>query len=608
VNQEEQMKAANAAHAAGKLVESEALVRQVLDLSPDSVPAILLLGVLAAKTGRLEEARSELSKVLTYKPDSYEALVWLSMVERKQGLFDAAIDFAQRAKAIRPGEAHAHNNLGMIFLESGNAPGAVEAFGRAAGISPNVPSIQCNLGLSLLLLNRNEQAEVAFKNALTLAPNTADARFGLGKSLFRQHRYEDALENAQLALRANPNASGVHILLANIFAATGQSEGAEQHLRIAVQLDTNSMEARNGLAIFLQEMGRFQEAAAGLQSSIELQPNQGTAYYCLVQSKKVTRQDSELVLSMEAAQHEKLEPEEKRMLHYGLAKAYENLGRYQESMEQFDLAHDFTFQKVESMYSREEEEAFVKDTLSLYTKDFMRKTAGLGIDTDLPIIICGMIRSGTTLCEQIVSSHPDVGPAGEQFFWLERGSPQNFDANKLRNWAELYVEQLEGIAPGYERVTDKMPGNHRHLGLIHLALPKAKIIHMKRNPVDTCLSIYTTRINRPPAFGRTREDIAFAYKQYEKVMDHWRSLLPSDIFMEVEYEELVSNGEPTIRRILEFLDLPWSDKCLRHEVNARNVKTPSLWAVRQPLNVGSVERWRHFEPWLGALLYVEESG
>ncbi|HEY3782785.1 MAG TPA: sulfotransferase [Fimbriimonadaceae bacterium] len=602
MNEEELMRAASAAHTIGDLAEAQKLARQVLDLNSESVPATLLLGVLLAKTGRSEEARTELNKVLTYKPDSYEALVWLSMVERKAHNFTEAVDFAQRAMGLRPREAHAHNNLGMIYLESGNAEGAVESFGRAVAISPNVPSVQCNLGLSLLLLNRNEKAEAAFKTALSLAPNTPDARFGLGKSLFRQHRYTDALENAQLAHRMNPNSASIHILLANILVSVGRPVSAEAYLRAAMQIEPNSVEARNGLAIFLQEMGRFKEAEAELQSSFELQPNQGTAYYCLAQSKKITDEDAGLVQSMEAVDAEKLDLEERRMLHYGLAKAYENLGRYQDSMTQFDIAHDITFQKVEGRYNREEEERFVNDTTALYTKEFMLKTSGRGIDTELPIIICGMIRSGTTLCEQIVSSHPDVGPAGEQFFWLERGARGDFDANKLQSWAEQYVEQLEGIAPGFKHVTDKMPGNHRHLGLIHLALPKAKIIHMKRDPLDTCLSIYTTRINRPPVFGRTREDIAFAYKQYERLMSHWRALLPAGSFMEVNYEDLVSDGEPVIRRILEFLDLPWNEMVLRHEVNARNVKTPSLWAVRQPLNRGSVERWRHFEPWLGALL------
>jgi hypothetical protein len=208
-----------------------------------------------------------------------------------------------------------------------------------------------------------------------------------------------------------------------------------------------------------------------------------------------------------------------------------------------------------------------------------------------------MMRSGTTLTEQILSSHPKVKGGGELFFWSENAL-RALSGDKAPFGAE-YVELLKKIGPEEERVTDKMPSNYRFVGLIHSALPNARLIHVRRSPVDTCLSIWATPNHLPSEGGHIKRDIVFVYKEYLRMMEHWRSVLPKNRFFEVDYEELVANREPVTRRMVEFCGLKWDDACLSPERNTRTISTPSLWQARQPIYNSSVERWRNFEPWLG---------
>ena len=226
---------------------------------------------------------------------------------------------------------------------------------------------------------------------------------------------------------------------------------------------------------------------------------------------------------------------------------------------------------------------------------------------DLPVFIVGMPRSGTTLVEQILSSHPDVVAGGELNFWGDRLSGWvaptigAVEAGALAKAAEDFSAELRRIGPHALRVTDKTPRNFELLWLIRLAFPDARIIHCRRRPVDTCLSIFFLNFSARQGYACNRGDLVFFYRQYERLMDHWRRALPADRFTEVEYETLVADREAQTRRLIAFCGLDWDEACLAPERNNRLVKTPSLWQVRQPVYTTSVERWRRYEPWLGEL-------
>ena len=220
-----------------------------------------------------------------------------------------------------------------------------------------------------------------------------------------------------------------------------------------------------------------------------------------------------------------------------------------------------------------------------------------------------MIRSGTTLMEQIISSHCGVGAGGELPFWIERATGTvdpitGPNAQLIKKLSDEYLDLLKGISPDTSRVTDKMPTNVMLLGFLHLVFPRAKIIHCRRNPIDTCLSIYVTPFGGKVNFAHDKQNITAYYQQYLRLCAHWRNVLPPEVFIEVDYEDIVHNREPVIRDVIEFCGLKWEDRCLTHEQNDSGINTPSMWQAKQPIYKTSLERWRNYEPWLGELLQL----
>ena len=256
---------------------------------------------------------------------------------------------------------------------------------------------------------------------------------------------------------------------------------------------------------------------------------------------------------------------------------------------------------------------FVDAQIALFSKGSVQHYRQRGNESDLPVLVVGMMRTGTTLAEQILSCHPQIGGAGEQTYWGDR-QPQLLDVQArridqlfLRGAATKYVELLQGLAPGFSRVIDKNPANVLLLGLIHSALPNARSIHMLRNPVDTALSIWTTPMRTTAPFVSDRSDIVFAFKEYLRLAEHFRQVLPEDRFTEMPYEELTSDPEPSIKRLAAFLGLEWNEACLRPEANPRAVRTPSVWQVRQPIHGRSQDRRRNYAPWLREFAELERA-
>jgi hypothetical protein len=248
------------------------------------------------------------------------------------------------------------------------------------------------------------------------------------------------------------------------------------------------------------------------------------------------------------------------------------------------------------------------------TPEWLARAPELGSCDATPVLIIGMPRSGTTLVEQIVSMHPEVRAGDELHFWNERGAAWHIsgvagnETPFLAKAAADYLGALRAIAPTAARVTDKMPFNFLWAGLIHVAFPRAIIIHCRRAAVDTALSIHQTHFHPSLAFPTGGAELVAYFRTYQRLTDHWRSVLPADRFIEVDYEDLTGAPEPVIRRIIAACGLAWHDACLRPECNPRAVKTPSKWQTRQPIYRTSVARWRRYEPWLGPLRALVEDG
>jgi tetratricopeptide (TPR) repeat protein len=297
-------------------------------------------------------------------------------------------------------------------------------------------------------------------------------------------------------------------------------------------------------------------------------------------------------------------------MNFGLGKALDDLGEYAEAIRHYEAANGL---RANSTRLNRAEVATWFDTIikSFTAEAFMRARQNLTRPAypgdDLPVFIVGMPRCGSTLLEQILSCHPGVAGGGELTFWLERFGGWNgsrvdsLEAGGLTKLAEDYQAELRRIGPGALRVIDKELANYQILGLLRLALPEARIIHCRRSPADTCLSIFFADFQTRHDYAWDRGDLAFYFRQYERLMEHWRRVLPADRFIEVEYERLIADREAESRRLVAFCGLDWGDSCLAPERNGRLVKTTSLWQARQPVYATSVERWRRYEPWLGEL-------
>jgi LPS sulfotransferase NodH len=307
-----------------------------------------------------------------------------------------------------------------------------------------------------------------------------------------------------------------------------------------------------------------------------------------------------------------LEAGQRVRVHLALGKAADDLGDYALAMHHFDAA-DAVRRNSLSFDSA----AFaieIDRLIARCTPEWIAQQSERGSRDAMPVLILGMPRSGTTLVEQIVSNHPEAGAGGELHFWNERGSAWHrpgagvTDTPFLAKAAADYLGLLRTIAPKAARVTDKMPFNFLWAGLIHVAFPRAVIIHCRRAAIDTALSIHQTHFHPSLAFPTGGDELVMYFRTYQRLMKHWRSVLPADRFLDVDYEELTREPEPVIRRIIAACGLNWNDACLRPESNPRAVRTPSRWQARQPIYRNSVARWRRYEPWLGPLLPLVEDG
>ena len=372
------------------------------------------------------------------------------------------------------------------------------------------------------------------------------------------------------------------------------------------------------LGTVLSELGRFGEAGACFERAIAIAPLLAGSYYDLVRCRPITSNDDDLLQQMEAALATPgLEAAQLLRLHLAIGKAADDLGDYALAMNHFDAAD-----AVRRDCAPFDSSAFsieIELLIARCTPELIVRAPELSSSDATQVLIIGMPRSGTTLVEQIVSMHPEVGAGGELNFWNERGAVwhrSGVTGNEkpfvtkefLAKAAADYLRVLRAIAPTAGRVTDKMPFNFLWAGLIHLAFPRATIIHCRRVAVDTALSIHQTHFHPGFAFPTGGAGLVAYFRSYQRLIDHWRSVLPPDRFIEVDYEELTRAPEPAIRRIIAACGLEWDDACLRPECNQRAVKTPSKWQTRQPIYRTSVARWRRYEPWLGPLRALIEAG
>jgi tetratricopeptide (TPR) repeat protein len=594
---------------AGNYDEAESQARQLAATVPGFFPSVLLLGMVAARTGRAPEGIALLREATALDRRSIEARNELASLLRSEGKNDEALAEAKHAVRLQPKDAGSHNNLGLCYLAAGRVPLAIVHLKRAIALNGDAAMFHHNLGLALEQQSRDAEATAAFRHALSLDSGHAEALAHLGRLLYQHGQPEEAAECYERAAALQPNATIAAINEAEALLQQGHIGEAEDRLRQAILADPRSDLAHHVLGVLLQRHGRFDEAIESLERAIELHPRRVSAYLSLSLGKKFNAADAWLIQGMLALVDDaSLAPQERSWLHYALGKACDDLEDYQGAIRHFDQANEIEAQRMRvagRSFDRRSHRAGIDQAISGFTADFFARHRVTGSESDLPVLIVGMPRSGTTLIEQILSSHRDIGAAGELSFWIDHQGlvgtalADATQPDQLGQVAEDYVALLRIAGPASRLVTDKMPANFLVLGLIQLSLPQARIIHCRRDPVDTCLSIWSTAFGNPLDFAHDRGDLVFYYEQYARLMAHWRQVIPTDRLFEIDYEDLVSDTEPAIRAMIAFCGLDWDDACLRHEQNKHFIMTPSLWQARQPVYRDAIARWRRYEKWLG---------
>jgi tetratricopeptide (TPR) repeat protein len=512
----------------------------------------------------------------------------------------------QIASQLLPGNAAVLHDLGLACLECNRLGEAIAALQTAIGIDGNFADAHLRLGIAFEASGAFAPALEAYRRAAHSPAAAADASYRSGNLLDSLCRTADAVDAFGRAAAAAPGTVLGCIASARALLALGREPEAQRLLRIALAREPENPAVLDLLGNTLAAIGRFEEARACFLHAIERAPWLAGSYYEVARCCRIGQHDLALIDRMRSAlQLPRLEPSQRARLHLALGKAAEDLGDHEEAMRQFDAA-----ERVRNEVVRFDPAAFearVDRMIHLFTPPAIARAAKTSGSDPTPLLIVGMPRSGTTLVEQILSAHAQVGAGEELPFWNEHGSDWERteagepSADALATLALEYLRTLRRIAPRSERVTDKMPLNFQWAGLVHAALPRATIIHCRRSPIDTALSIHQTHFNHRMSFPTGGTALVGYMRAYERLCAHWRSVLPPERFLEIEYESLVSDPETVTRRMIAACGLEWDAACLRPERNERAVRTASKWQARQPIYRTAVARWRAYEAWLGPL-------
>jgi tetratricopeptide (TPR) repeat protein len=668
----------------GRLIEAEAVCRQILRQQPNLAEAEHMLGLIAHQSGKLGEAIEHVSRAIAIDPNVAHYHANLGEICRLAGRVDEAIAAGRRALEINSDYPGAVNNLGIALFDQGKFEDALAHYDRAIALQDDFAQAHSNRGNALLRLGRFVEAEGAYRCAIALQPDFAEAWNNLGTCLRELKRLEEAEtvyrkafelnsnnadrlanraravkdlgrldEAASLARRAlvigqrrdkfhvsyasvlldrkkvdetavaveralalNPNNHDAVNLMGCVALERGDLEAALASFRRALTLKPDHVDARNNMGNVLKDLGRLREAQDAYLEALRYDPSVTNVYLNLADLKKFAPGDPHLTaLEALAAKAEGLSKTDRMQLDFVLGKAYADVKDYSRSFKH--LVAGNAAKRATIVY--DEMAAFNRfDRIeAALTPELIAEKSGGGYPSKMPIFVIGMPRSGTTLIEQIIASHPMVLGAGElqtfnKVVIAVRGPDGNaisypdsisaLDAAALERIGAAYVTAVRKLAPDSDYVTDKMPSNYYFAGLIRLALPNAKIVHTMRDPIDTCVSCFSKLFTAEQNHTYDLGELGRYYKRYERLMAHWRRVLPAGSILDVHYEDVVADLEAQARRIIAYCGLPWHDNCVAFHKTDRPVRTASATQVRQPIYNNAIGRWRVYEQHLGPLL------
>ena len=502
--------------------------------------------------------------------------------------------------------------LGVALKSQGKD--ALLALKKAAELLPNDVESHCNLALALQDLGQLDAAVANCRRALLIRPDYADAHNNLSNALRELRQLDAAVASARRALEIKPNMAEAHHSLGVALRNQGRTEEAEASCRRALEIDPDLSGAIAFMAELQADKGQFAEAEKLLRRVIAIKPESAEAWAGIAGLRKMGKDDADWLAAVQKIVGQVLPPRSEARLQFAIGKYHDDLGEFEQAFAHYQRANELG-KLYGTGYDRQQQALAVDVVKRIYQRDWIAREQINGNPSARPVFIVGMPRSGTSLAEQILASHPAVFGAGELGFWKNAAALQapsiltgKIDDGALRKLANDYLQLLQRYSTDAARVVDKMPDNFLHLGLIRAAFPNARIVHMQRNPIDTCLSIYFQHFNTSHAYANDLDDLAHYYAEYSRVMQHWEANLPTESILHVPYEGLVADQEGWSRKMLDFIGLPWDARCIDFHQCERTVSTASNWQVRQRISKTSVLRWRNYEKFVGPLQKLMDLG
>jgi tetratricopeptide (TPR) repeat protein len=626
---------------AGRAGEAVDSFRRALALSPRYPQALAGLGKALRQIGQPREAVDCLKQALRLKHDRSDTHADLGDALLALGEPDAALASFRRAAALAPVEPAMHARLGDALLANRVPSEASTSYRQALALDPANAAVHVNLGIAERDSGNVDAARASFERAVALAPAMAEAHDGLGSVLFELGRHAEALRAYREAVRLRPGYAPAHANLGLALLYRGEFAGAAASLERALALEPGRPGVEAQLASALQQLGRtadafaaatralehasdtaaphlalagldadagrFDAAEARILEALRLEPESPEALAALANLRRLSTADGAWLAAAERVAAGPLPAARRVPLWYALGKFYDDTGDAERAFASYRAANDLE-RSLRPVHDRTYLTRTTDAMIATFTPQWIGAVRAQSKHSNRPVLVIGMPRSGTTLVEQVLASHPEVHGAGELTYW---------DTSTAREWAALvdldtapaavgrlasgYLALLDRLAPAAARVVDKLPMNFLFAGLIHAALPEARFVHVERDPKDTCLSIYFQHFYVSHSYANDLGDLAHFYGEYARLMAHWREVLPGEALLDLRYEDLVTTPEHSIRRLVAFVGLDWDPRCLAFHETDRPVLTASRWQVRQPLSSASVGRARRYAPWLGPL-------
>ena len=503
----------------------------------------------------------------------------LSAILKQTGRVTESLSACQKVVELSPEDAEAHSNFGVTLQELGRLDEAETRYRKALKFNSNYVQAHYNLGAILQELGRLDEAETSYRQAIELKDDYVEAHNNLGNLFKEIGRLDEAVASYTKAISLKPDFAEVHNNLGNTLKQLGRLDEAETSYNQALSFKPDYAEAHNNLGVTLQELGRLEEAEASYKQAISFKPDLVEAHRILALLKKFDRQDEQFSKMQELYFDKNISEEQRCHINFGLAKAYEDLGDFEQAYNHYGEGN--MLRKKLLNYSINKDKELFRQIKTNYPRIENNSLKPNKLSKKLiPIFIVGMPRSGTTLVEQIISSHSQVTGAGELNFAAKfgRAIATGFTeaTNKsLLDFRHKYLNKLQSVSRGNLVVTDKMPLNFLYIGLLAAAFPEAKIIHVKRNPAAVCWSNYKQYFKaKNIGYCYALDDVISYYKLYENLIDFWTKMVSNRIY-KLDYELLIVNQDSETRRIIQYLGLNWDEKCLSPQNNKRRVATAS---------------------------------